>query len=353
LQRDGGPALDEIEETYREIVEAILRERPDVVLVLTTLTPVRGRHEHLMPMIREFNGWLEALSEGQGLRLMDLHAPLSDGDGLLREDLTGDGIHFTDAAYAIWGAEIERVLMETHAPLIVPEDIAHWSEHAQARILEFRRENAALAAAAPEERHVILLGSSTMEGWKNADRIARFLPAGHRHLNRGISADRIGVGRFGILHRLDDSVFNCQPSHVVLQNGTNDLLVHAREGSPSVETIVETYERVVATIRERMPGVPIAIVTVQPLRGRYAIGNEATLEFNGRLREIAEARGCFLIDHFPMLVDEEGLLREDLTGDGLHFRDEGYRMMGEEIARFLAENPSQRVASPEALAAAR
>lgn len=346
LGREGEPGLDVIEEHYRGVVSRITDERPGVDLTLTLLTPVSGPSLALEPLISQFNPRIQAIAAEFNLRVLDLGPFLADGEGHLRGDYTEDGLHFTDPVYAIWGSQIEAILASAEAGLAVPPDLAHWFPHGQARLVQFRRENAALQAVSPEQRHVVLLGSSTMEGWKNQDRTARFLPADHRILNRGISADRIGVGDFGIRHRLEESVFGCNPSHVVLQNGTNDLLVHAREGSPSIETIAGTYETVVATIQERLPGVPVAIVTVQPLRGRYAIGNEATLAFNERLRAIAARRGCFLIDHHPMLADEEGLLREDLTGDGLHFRDEGYRLMGEEIARFLRERPGQGAPSP-------
>lgn len=338
LHRDGAPSVEEIWRDYRAIVEQIRTRRPDVVLTLITLPPTGAQHAYLIPMIVDFNRRIGDLAREAALPLIDLYPLLADEEGQLRADLTGgDGLHWTDAAYARLSREIDRVLRETDAQVVVPDDLRAWFPHAQERLLQFRGENAALAAASPEERHVVLLGSSTMEGWKNRDRVARFLPRGFRYLNRGIAADRIGVGETGILHRLEESVFACNPTHVFIQNGTNDLMVLARQGSPSVEAIAATYRRVVETIQERLPEVVVGIVTVQPLRGNYAIGNAPTLEFNERLRQIAADLGCHLIDHHPMLTDAEGLLREDLTSDGLHFSDEGYRMMGEEIARVLRE----------------
>lgn len=209
------------------------------------------------------------------------------------------------------------------------------------RTAAFARENARLD---PEQRYVVLLGSSTMEGWRFADRVRRFLPTvGPRMLNRGISGDGIGIpAHRGILGRLKESVFDCQPSHVILQNGTNSL-------GYGVERTARVYEQVVVAIKERCPDAVLALVTCQPTRGSYASLRAKTVQLNERIREIARRHDCALIDLHPLLAEDDGLtLRRELTRDGLHFKDEGYRLLGERIERLVAEEPAPRAAEPAA-----
>lgn len=206
------------------------------------------------------------------------------------------------------------------------------------RTAAFARENARLD---PARRYVVLLGSSTMEGWAHGDRVRRFLPTvGPRTLNRGISGDGIGIpAHRGILGRLEQSVFDCQPSHVILQNGTNSL-------GYGVERTAEVYEQVVVAIKQRCPDAVLALVTCQPTRGQYASLRTKTAQLNARIREIARRHGCALIDLHPLLAEDDGLtLRRELTSDGLHFKDEGYRLLGERIERLVAAEPAPRSAA--------
>lgn len=200
----------------------------------------------------------------------------------------------------------------------------------RARVAEFRAENARLPAGS---RTVVLLGSSSMEGWKQGQRVARFLPGvGPRTLNRGISGDGIGTGQgTGVRNRLDSSAFDCQPGHVVLLNGTNSL-------GEGVARVTSAYRDVVLRLRRGLPRTVIVLVTCQPTRGRYEHLAAKTVELNAGIRRIAAELGCRLIDLHPLLADADGLLmRPELTADGLHFGDAGYRLLGAAIERIVAE----------------
>src|SRR5690606_19723342 len=108
-----------------------------------------------------------------------------------------------------------------------------------------------------------------------------------------------------------ESVFDCQPSHVVLQNGTNSL-------GYGVERTAAVYEQVVVAIKERCPDARVALVTCQPTRGNYASLRTKTVQLNERIREIARRHDCALLDLHPLLADDDGLtMRRELTSDGL------------------------------------
>lgn len=212
----------------------------------------------------------------------------------------------------------------------------------RSRVRDFRAENARLA---DDARTVVLLGSSSMEGWRYSNRVSRFLPAGRQYLNRGISGDGIGHGSTGIKNRLDSSVFDCKPSHVFLLNGHNSV---GRDGS-GLESTARLYDEVVAAIRARFPTVVVGLVTCQPTEGStYGALAPHLVRLNERIREIARARGCPLIDLHALTVGPDGLRpRPGISTDGIHMTDEGYRILGREIARVLQAHDALPPPTPE------
>lgn len=216
-----------------------------------------------------------------------------------------------------------------------------FEERWRSRVADFRAENARLAADA---RTVVLLGSSSMEGWRYSNRVSRFLPADRHWLNRGISGDGIGQGSTGIKNRLDSSVFDCKPTHVFLLNGHNSV---GRTGA-GLESTARLYDEVVAAIRDRLPTVVVCLVTCQPTEGStYGPLAPHLVRLNERIRQIARARGCPLIDLHALTVGSDGLHpRAGISRDGIHMTDEGYRIFGREIARVLQAHDTLPAPTP-------
>lgn len=177
---------------------------------------------------------------------------------------------------------------------------------------------------------IVLLGSSHFE-WFDTDRLL----AGWPIVNRGIASDRIGVGRRGILHRLSESVFDPDPCCVVLQSGANDLGELWRTGEPKTETIVKCYRRVVESIRDRLPEAVLCLISVFPTRGEYQGISPQVATLNDEIRRIADSRDADFLDLYSLLVDGSGLLRAELTDDGLHLNQAGYARFAEEMDTYL------------------
>jgi lysophospholipase L1-like esterase len=190
--------------------------------------------------------------------------------------------------------------------------VGKWERHYYDRLARFEKENSAA-------RNIVLVGSSHIERFDTA----RHFP-GRRVVNRGIAADRIGIDERGVLHRLEASVFDCNPGFVVLENGVNDLGELWRHGTPSIAEIDACYRRVVKEIRTRRPDVPLVIVGLFPTRGEYAELVPMIVEFNSRLGRIAADFGCPFMDAYQAFADSAGLLREDYSQDGLHLNAAGY-----------------------------
>lgn len=224
-----------------------------------------------------------------------------------------------------------RTLALLALSVALPASAQSFAERWKARVAEYEAENRTL----PEgETRVVLFGSSSMEGWKQRRRVERFLPTvGPRTLNRGISGDGIGIElgtAKGLRNRLESSVFQCKPSHVFVLNGRNSI-------GYGPQRVADTYELVLREIRERMPDVVVTVITCAPVNYKHAPKKDDVAELNRRLKQIAADTGCRVIDLHSELVGPDGLMREELTKDGLHFSDAGYRVLGAAIERVVAE----------------
>lgn len=198
-----------------------------------------------------------------------------------------------------------------------------WAKHYYDRVAKFKQENAA-------GKNIVMVGSSHVEGFD----AAKLLP-GRRVVNRGIASDRIGIDERGVLHRLDSSVFDCNPGFIILENGVNDLGELWRNGKPSVDEIDKCYRQVVKEIRTKLPGVPLVIVGLFPTRDRFAPLVPHVVEFNRRLVKIAADFKCPFIDAYVPFADEQGQLKKEFSRDGLHLTEAGYRLWAELIDKTL------------------
>jgi len=203
---------------------------------------------------------------------------------------------------------------------------AHYDE----RMRIFRAQRAAPGA-------IVFVGSSHFE-WFDTD---RFLPE-LRIVNRGIASDRLGLTERGILHRLNESVFDLEPTFIVFNNGVNDLGELWRSGTPAFDEIAACYDRVIGAIRDGTPRTPLLIVNEFPTTARFAPLNPNIERLNRRIERIARERGCAHLDFHSVVVDDARELRADLTRDGLHLNRAGYALLARSLATILPGIDPQR-----------
>ena len=237
---------------------------------------------------------------------------------------------------------MKRITLLVACLLAAPVLADTFEERWRARVALFERENETLAKDTPT---VVLLGSSSMHGWENGHR-TRFLPDGYRFLNRGIGGDGIGLSQVtGIKNRLEASVFDAgHPTHVFLLNGRNSI---GRNGE-RVEQTATVYREVLEAIQARLPGTTVCVVTCAPVNKSYKVMAPHVVDFNGRIKAIAADLGCPVIDLHAKLVAADGeTMPLSLTPDGLHFNDDGYEILANEIARVLREHPAAAPATEQ------
>lgn len=102
--------------------------------------------------------------------------------------------------------------------------------------------------------------------------------------------------------------------------GANALL------SQSDEAFLKYYGDLLDRLREQFPGVPIYVQSITPTTLSYgqkrpALARDHISTINESVAHLAWSRDMYYVDLWEVLADEDGYLRADLSGDGLHLRD--------------------------------
>lgn len=188
------------------------------------------------------------------------------------------------------------------------------------RTTQQRRENHfATVPAAPGR--VVFLGDSITEMTDWGDWFPEL-----RTMNRGIGGQAI----CNLLPRLHTALI--QPKAVSLMIGTNDL--HGLGQSTKPEDIADQMHALVQQIRSMAPNAPLFVSSVTP---RSAHFRDRIAVLNQQYRKIAEDSGSTYIDLWPVLATPAGVIRPELTTDGLHLSVAGYKAWTGILRPYLAQ----------------
>jgi lysophospholipase L1-like esterase len=211
-------------------------------------------------------------------------------------------------------------------PAAKPNLAAFFKQHWVDLVKSYREQN----KNGYPEKNIVLLGDSITEGFN----VEKNFPDRHV-LNRGIGADIIGnklpdSDKRGILRRMNESVFDCNPSDVFLLIGINDL---AMGHKPDV---IEAGDReILEQIKKKAPNVHVHIQSLLPTRGNYAKHNANVNDVNKRLQKLAKEFGYDYIDLHSKMTDDKGELKKEFTADGLHLLPPGYTVWKTELEKTM------------------
>jgi lysophospholipase L1-like esterase len=204
--------------------------------------------------------------------------------------------------------------------------------------------NAALGPARPDKPRVVFFGDSITDAW-SSPAAGGFFP-GKPYVNRGIG----GQTTAQMLLRFRADVLANAPAALVVLAGTNDLAGNA--GPVTLEQIEDNL----VTMAElaRLHGIRVVLASVLPVcdvkkdeagkpRLQTPYRPPASIKaLNERLAAYAARHGHVYLDYHAALADAGGLLKPELTDDGLHPNRAGYAVMAP-----LAEKAIARVLAPK------
>ncbi len=111
----GSAKVEGIVRGIRAIVEACRTKAPDATIVLTGIFP-RSDSPAVLREIAQINAAIETFADGRAIRFLNINDRLADADGLLRSEVSPDGLHLSLEGYRIWAESLTPLLRELLGP---------------------------------------------------------------------------------------------------------------------------------------------------------------------------------------------------------------------------------------------
>jgi lysophospholipase L1-like esterase len=190
------------------------------------------------------------------------------------------------------------------------------------QLARYRDADARLKPPVAGENRVVFFGDSITDLWKLDE---YFL--GKPYINRGIG----GQTTPQMLVRFRQDAIDLQPKVVVILAGTNDIA--GNTGPMRLEDIEANYASFADLARAH--DIRVVLSSVLPVHNYTPSSQdffaqrspEKILELNRWLKAYCAAKGLVYLDYFDAVVDDKGLLKRDLSDDGLHPNAAGYKLM--------------------------
>jgi lysophospholipase L1-like esterase len=226
--------------------------------------------------------------------------------------LAGAGLAFSQAAPAAAQDEIARLKTQL--------DRAQRTLNDWPALARYRDENAKLMPAADEDR-VVFMGDSITDNWGR--RYGKFFP-GKTYINRGIS----GQTTPQMLIRFRPDVIALKPKVVMILAGTNDIA--GNTGPMTLEAIEDNYQSMAELAKAN--GIRVVFSSVMPVCDYIQPQTvrrppEKIRALNAWLKDYSARNGYVYLDYYTAMLDDQQMLKKDLTYDGLHPNDAGYTLI--------------------------
>lgn len=189
-----------------------------------------------------------------------------------------------------------------------------------AGLQRYRQANAELRAPTETENRVVFYGNSITEGW--ARYFSDMFP-GKAYIGRGIG----GQTTPQMLVRFRQDVIALRPKVVVILAGTNDIA--GNTGPSTLEMIEDNLASMVELAKaNRIRVVLSSVLPVYNYPWRPGLEPaDKIIALNRWMEDYARRHGVVYLDYHSAMVDARGGLRSDLSSDGVHPNEAGYRVM--------------------------
>lgn len=195
--------------------------------------------------------------------------------------------------------------------------------HYNKKVVEFEREGGI------DSTCIVMLGNSLTENGKDwAERVGVDLKV----VNRGI----IGDNTIGMRERLCQ-ITPHRPRAIFLMAGVNDM-----SGGITAEEVAARVIDLIDTIRAQAPQTQLFVQSMLPInesngRWKRLTGRTDDIPFGNMLiKAYCQTKGITYIDIFHKLVrGHTNQLRAELTVDGIHLSEQGYKIWAFELRRYF------------------
>ena len=190
------------------------------------------------------------------------------------------------------------------------------------KFASLNRYRAADRDLAPDSNRVVFFGDSITDYWS----FPTFFP-GKPYVNRGI----VGQTTSQMLLRFRQDVVELHPKTVVILAGINDLAGAA--GNVSLDEIHANYASMADLARSN--GIHVIFSSVLPVHNYTGLSGRMLKEhppdkillLNDWLKEYCADRRAIYLNYFDHMVDDHGMMKRELSNDGIHPNKNGYAVM--------------------------
>lgn len=197
--------------------------------------------------------------------------------------------------------------------------------------IDLLHQEAAVMAKAQGRSHLSVLLGDSLSMWFPSE----LLPRDRFWLNQGISGDTT-TGVLRRLHALDGT----RPDVVHVMVGINDL----RRGATDLE-IVGNLQQIMRQLKQEHPDTRIIVHSILPTR-LTSLPSDRIRRLNYSIAMTTKQEGVFFLNLQPAFTDGDGLLRRDLTTDGIHLNTRGYETWQSVIAS-IQEQPTDALVAAQ------
>jgi lysophospholipase L1-like esterase len=181
--------------------------------------------------------------------------------------------------------------------------------------------NAQLAPPAPGENRVVFMGDSITDAW------IKLSPAffdNKAHIDRGIG----GQTTPQMLIRFRPDVIALQPKVVVILAGTNDIA--GNTGPMTLEMIEDNLSSM--TELAKVHGIKVVLSSVMPVCDYHRPQTERRppakiIALNEWIKDYCAKNKLVYLDYYSAMIDDQKMLKKEITLDGLHPTADGYAIM--------------------------
>lgn len=222
------------------------------------------------------------------------------------------------------------------------EDNARMLMNDYGQLARYHDDDVKLGTPAPGEKRVIFFGDSITDIWK----LDESFPGKH-YINRGIG----GQTTPQMLVRFREDVIDLKPAVVVVLAGTNDIA--GNTGDETLEQIEGDYETMAELAK--VNGSRLIFSSLTPIndynqRAMWFFLQRSPgkiLQLNEWLKKYCADNGLVYLDYFSAMVDGRGMLKAELTQDGLHPNAAGFAVMAPLAEKAIGQAESQRAGRRE------
>jgi len=177
----------------------------------------------------------------------------------------------------------------------------------------------------PAPHSILFVGSSSFTKWTD---VQDYFP-GYPILNRGFGGSSLP----DVIRYADEIIIPYNPKQIIIYCGENDI---AGSDTITAQTVLQRFQQLFLLIRNKLPKVPIAFVSLKPSVSRWKM-EQRFVETNKLIKQFLskQLNTKFINVHNAMLNADGSVMTDIFIADNLHMNAKGYKIWQPIIQHYL------------------